>query len=109
MASEFLVTGTDDNFAAEVEKHDGVAMVDFWATWCGPCLAIAPAVEEIAAEYQGRLKVVKVNVDENPNIAAKFGIRGIPTLLFFKGGEVVRQVVGAQPKKRLVKTVDEVL
>jgi thioredoxin 1 len=109
MASEFIITGTDDNFAAEVEKHDGVAMVDFWATWCGPCLAIAPAVEEIAAEYQGKLKVVKVNVDENPNIAAKFGIRGIPTLLFFKGGEVVRQVVGAQPKKRLVKTVDEVL
>jgi len=109
MASEFIVTGTDDNFAAEVEKHSGVAMVDFWATWCGPCLAIAPAVEEIAEEYQGKLKVVKVNVDENPNVAAKFGIRGIPTLLFFKKGEVVRQVVGAQPKKKLVKTVDEVL
>ncbi|OGD71639.1 MAG: thioredoxin [Candidatus Coatesbacteria bacterium RBG_13_66_14] len=109
MASEFIVTGTDDNFAAEVEKHDGVAMVDFWAVWCGPCLAVAPAVEEIAEEYKGRLKVVKVNVDENPNVAAKFGIRGIPTLLFFKKGEVVRQVVGAQPKKRLVKTVDEVL
>ena len=109
MASEFIVTGTDDNFSDEVESHDGVAMVDFWATWCGPCLAIAPAIEEIAKDYQGKLKVVKVNIDDNPNVAAKFGIRGIPTLLFFKGGEVVRQVVGAQPKKRLVKTVEEVL
>jgi len=109
MASELVVTGTDDNFTTEVEKHDGVAMVDFWAPWCGPCLAIAQAVDEIAEEYQGKLKVIRLNVDENPNIAAKFGIRGIPTLLFFKKGEVVRQVVGAQPKKRLVKTVDEVL
>ena len=109
MASEFIVTGTDDNFTAEVEKHPGVAMVDFWAAWCGPCLAIALAVEEIAEEYRDKLKVVKLNVDENPNVAAKFGIRGIPTLLFFKGGQVVRQVVGAQPKKKLVKTVDEVL
>jgi thioredoxin 1 len=109
MASEFIVTGTDDNFAAEVEKHSGVAMVDFWAPWCGPCLAIGQAVEEIAEEYKGKLKVIRLNVDESPNVAAKFGIRAIPTLLFFKGGEVVRQVVGAQPKKRLVKAVDEVL
>lgn len=109
MASELIVTGTDDNFAEEVENHDGVSMVDFWATWCGPCLAIAPAIEEIAKDYRGKLKVVKINVDDNPNVAAKFGIRGIPTLLFFKGGEVVRQVVGAQPKKRMVKTIEEVL
>ncbi|MCK4594701.1 thioredoxin [bacterium] len=109
MASEFIVIGTDDNFAEEVENHDGVAMVDFWAPWCGPCLAIEPAVEEIAKDYKDRLKVVRLNVDESPSVAAKFGIRGIPTLLFFKGGEVVRQVVGAQPKKRLVKTVEEVL
>ncbi|HUT97914.1 MAG TPA: thioredoxin [bacterium] len=109
MASELVVTGTDDNFTAEVEAQDGAALVDFWAPWCGPCLAISQAVDEIAEEYQGRLKVVRLNVDENPNVAAKFGIRAIPTLLFFKKGEVVRQVVGAQPKKRLVKTVDEVL
>ncbi len=109
MASEHIVTGTDANFAEEVENFDGVAMIDFWATWCGPCLAIAPAVEELAEEYTGKLKVVKLNVDENPNTAAKYGIRGIPTLLFFKGGEVADQVVGALPKKRLKKAVDKVL
>jgi thioredoxin 1 len=109
MASELVVIGTDDNFAKEVEGHDGVAMVDFWAPWCGPCLAIAQAVEEIAEDYRGKLKVIRLNVDESPAVAAKFGIRGIPTLLFFKNGEVVRQVIGAQPKKRLVKTVDEVI
>ena len=109
MASEHIVTGTDANFAAEVENFDGVAMIDFWATWCGPCLAIAPAVEELAAEYAGKMKVVKLNVDENPNVAAKYGIRGIPTLLFFKGGKVAKQVVGAVPKKRLKKAVDEVV
>jgi thioredoxin 1 len=106
MASEFIITGTDDNFAAEVEKHDGVAMVDFWATWCGPCLAIAPAVEEIAAEYQGKLKVVKVNVDENPNIAAKFGIRGIPTLMLFKNGNVEATRIGALSKSQLTAFLD---
>ncbi|MBD3400546.1 MAG: thioredoxin [Candidatus Coatesbacteria bacterium] len=109
MSSEYEVVGTDDSFAEEVEQSDIPVLVDFWATWCGPCLAIAPAVEELAKEYQGRLKVVKLNVDENPKTAGKFGIRGIPTLLFFKDGEVVRQVVGAQPKKRLVKTVEELL
>jgi len=109
MSSEYEVVGTDDSFAKEVEQSDIPVLVDFWATWCGPCLAIAPAVEELAKEYQGRLKVVKLNVDENPKTAGKFGIRGIPTLLFFKDGEVVRQVVGAQPKKRLVKTVEELL
>jgi len=109
MASEHIIIGTDANFAEEVENFDGVAMIDFWATWCGPCLAIAPAVEELAAEYTGKLKVVKLNVDENPNTAAKYGIRGIPTLLFFKGGEVADQVVGALPKKRLKKAVDKVL
>ncbi len=109
MSSEYEIIGTDDNFTGEVEQSDIPVMVDFWATWCGPCLAIAPAVEELAKDYQGKLKVVKVNVDENPGVAGKFGIRGIPTLLFFKGGEVVRQVVGAQPKKRLQKTIDDIL
>jgi thioredoxin 1 len=109
MASKSIVIGTDTNFAEEVENFDGVAMIDFWATWCGPCLAIAPAVEELAEEFVGKMKVVKVNVDENPGIAAKYGIRGIPTLLFFKGGEVAEQVVGAVPKKRLRKTVDKVI
>ncbi|MBD3371162.1 MAG: thioredoxin [Candidatus Coatesbacteria bacterium] len=109
MSSEHEIIGTDDNFTDEVEQSDIPVMVDFWATWCGPCLAIAPAVEELAKDYQGKLKVVKVNVDENPGVAGKYGIRGIPTLLFFKGGEVVRQVVGAQPKKRLQKTIDDIL
>lgn len=107
MASEFVLEGTEQNFASEVEQSKTPVLVDFWAPWCGPCLSIAPTIDELAAENQGKLKIVKVNVDENPGLGGKFGIRGIPTLLFFKDGQIVRQLTGAQPKKRLQEAIDE--
>lgn len=93
---------TDANFADEVEKSDVPVLIDFWAVWCGPCRMIAPIVEELAGEYQGKAKIGKVDVDNNPMIAGKFGIRSIPTLLIFKGGQVVDQIVGAVPKGTIV-------
>jgi thioredoxin 1 len=93
---------TDANFADEVEKSDLPVLIDFWAVWCGPCRMIAPIVEELAGEYQGKAKIGKVDVDNNPMIAGKFGIRSIPTLLIFKGGQVVDQIVGAVPKGSIV-------
>ena len=90
---------TDSTFEQEVEKHDGVAVVDFWATWCGPCRAIAPVLDQLAGEYQGKVKVTKLDVDANQRTAMKFNVRSIPMVLFFKGGKVVDQVIGAIPQE----------
>ena len=92
---------TDANFETEVEKHDGLAVVDFWATWCGPCRMIAPIVEQLAADYAGKAKVLKLDVDTNQRTAMKFNIRSIPQILFFKNGKVVDTVVGAVPRTTL--------
>ena len=92
---------SDDTFEAEVLNASEPVVVDFWAEWCGPCRMIAPALEEISTELAGKVKIVKVNVDENPRTAAQYGIRGIPTLLLFKGGQVAAQQVGAQQKSKL--------
>jgi len=92
---------TDANFESEVEKHDGLAVVDFWATWCGPCRMIAPIVEQLAVDYAGKAKVLKLDVDTNQRTAMKFNIRSIPQILFFKNGKVVDTVIGAVPRSTL--------
>ena len=106
--AENIPNVTDNSFQAEVidASNSQPVMVDFWADWCRPCHMLAPTVAEIAQEYTGRLKVVKMNVDENVNAAGKFNIRGIPTLLIFKGGQVADQIVGAVPKEQIAKVVD---
>ena len=90
-----IIAVTDANFEAEVEKHDGLAIVDFWATWCGPCRMIAPILEQLSTEYEGKVKVTKLDVDANIKTSSRFNVRSIPTLLFFKDGRVVDQIIGA--------------
>ena len=99
----------DKNFSAEVLKAELPVLVDFWATWCGPCRTIGPIVEDLAKEFAGRVKVAKLNVDENPGTPSQYGVRGIPTLILFKGGKVVEQIVGAVPKARLVAMVEKAI
>jgi thioredoxin 1 len=100
---------SDQSFEQEVIKSATPVLIDFWAPWCGPCKAIAPVVEQLAGEYAGRLKVVKMNVDDNPQTPSRYGVRGIPNLLVIKGGQVADQIVGAVPKAHLVKAIDTVL
>ena len=100
------VAVTDATFDAEVRQSDIPVVVDFWAEWCGPCKMIGPALEELSAEYAGKVKIVKVNVDDNPNSPAQMGVRGIPALFLFKGGQVVSNKVGAAPKAALKSWID---
>ena len=99
----------DSSFEADVLKSDLPVLIDFWAPWCGPCKQISPVVDELAKEYAGRLKIVKMNVDDNPQTPSKYGVRGIPNLILFKGGQVRDQIVGAVPKAQLVKAINQVV
>ena len=100
---------TDDSFSADVLESDVPVVVDFWAEWCVPCKQIAPIVDDIASEYEGRAKAAKMNVDTDQNIAASFGIRSIPALLYFKNGELVDQLIGTAPKKAVLEKLDALL
>lgn len=104
-----VIEVTDADFDSEVIQSDVPVLVDFWAAWCGPCRMVAPVVEEIAGDYAGRLKVAKLNVDENRSTAAKYGIMSIPTLLVFRDGEVKARVIGFRPKGELVRSIEQVL
>ena len=109
MANELVNHVTDASFDQEVLKSDQAVLIDFWAPWCAPCRAIAPLIDELAGEYAGRLKVVKINVDDNPETPARYGVRGIPNLLIIRSGQVKEQIVGAVPKSHLVRAVDSAL
>jgi thioredoxin 1 len=100
---------TDASFETDVLKAEGPVLVDFWAEWCGPCKQIAPALDDIAKEMGDKIKIAKVNVDENPGVPTKYGVRGIPTLIVFKGGQVAATKVGAMPKQKLVEWVNSIL
>jgi thioredoxin 1 len=106
MASNAVIEVTDATFAGEIEKHEGLVMVDLWAEWCGPCRMVAPVVEALATEYAGRVKVAKLDVDANPTTAARFQVRSIPTMLFFRDGKIVDSVVGALPKPALAARLE---
>ncbi|AOX17612.1 thioredoxin TrxA [Kozakia baliensis] len=103
------VAVTDGNFETDVLKAEGPVLVDFWAEWCGPCKMIAPALDEIGKEYQGRVKVAKVNIDENPDAPTRYGVRSIPTLIVFKNGQPVAQKTGALPKSQLKAWVESTI
>ena len=104
-----LLAVADDSFEREVLQSTTPVLIDFWAPWCAPCRAIAPVVEEIAHEYAGKLKVVKMNVDDNPKTPSRYGVRGIPNLILFHGGQVKEQIVGAVPKSQLLKAISTVV
>ena len=106
MSGKYLVA-TDLNFKTEILDSDKVALVDFWAAWCGPCMMLGPVIEELAGDYAGKAVIAKLNVDENSKIAAQYGIRSIPSLLVFKNGQVVDQMLGAMPKNMIAKKLDE--
>lgn len=109
MASDKILELTDAQFEADVLKSDTPVLVDFWATWCAPCKAIAPVLDQLAEEYDGKVKIGKVNVDENPATPGQYGVRGIPTMILFKDGEIVDQLVGAVPKNQIESLLDKAL
>ena len=108
MASDKVVNMTLDNFEDEVENSSLPVLVDFWAAWCGPCKMIAPIIDQLADEFDGKVKIAKINVDENRELSMRYKVMSIPTLLLFKDGEVVNQVIGARPKAELVKLLQSV-
>ena len=107
MAGNNTKAATDANFDSDIMKGQGVALIDFWAEWCGPCRQLGPTIDAIADEYQGKLNVYKMNVDENPSTPTRFHVRGIPTLLLIKNGQVVDQLVGNQPKSVIVQAIQK--
>jgi thioredoxin 1 len=109
MAAANIVTLTEGNFSEEVLKSSTPVLVDFWAEWCGPCKMIAPVLDELAGEYNGKVKIAKVNIDDYQQLAINYGINSIPTLLFFKGGQVADQIVGMRSKRDLKQSFDRVL
>ena len=109
MASDKVVHVSDSDFDTRIIGSKQVCLVDFWAEWCGPCRSIGPVIDELAAEYEGKAVIAKVNVDESPNTPGRFGIRAIPTLIVFKNGEVVNQVTGAVGKQQLKEMIDKAL
>ncbi|MHB8137054.1 MAG: thioredoxin [Smithellaceae bacterium] len=109
MSSQFLGAATDDNFDSEVLKSDKPVLIDFWAPWCGPCKTIGPVVEEIAAQYQDKVKVMKLNVDDSQKSAITYGVRSIPTLMMFKDGKVMDTMIGLAPKEKIEEFIKKSL